>query len=77
MNVRIHAHEAKATNFSSVMLNDGTGDLFGMPTVFHSIHCLKTLRQLQFPEAYPDTWETYQPPQKGGINKHVDHCIDK
>lgn len=77
MNIRVQPEEARQSNFTSVELNDGSGDLFGMPAVFHSLHCLKTLRRIQFPESYPDSWERYKPPFPGGINDHVDHCIDK
>lgn len=77
MNIRVHPEEARRSNFSSVELNDGSGDLAALPTVFHSIHCLKTLRRMQFPESYPETFERYKPPFAGGINAHVDHCIDK
>ena len=45
MNVRVHPDEARqSSNFSSVQLNDGTGDLHGMPTVFHGLHCLVSPR---------------------------------
>lgn len=77
MNIRVHPQEVRNANFTSVELNDGSGDLFGMPTVFHSLHCLKTLRRIQFPESYPEDWERYKPDFPGGINDHVDHCIDK
>lgn len=41
MNIRIHPNEAQqADNFSSIELNDGTGDQMAMLTVFHSLHCL-------------------------------------
>lgn len=44
MNIRIHPHEAQqADNFSSIELNDGSGDQMAMLTVFHSIHCLVSL----------------------------------
>lgn len=77
MNIRVHPNEAKQSKFASVELNDGSGDLFGMPAVFHGLHCLKTLRRIQFPEYYKEEWEQYKPPFAGGINDHVDHCIDK
>lgn len=77
MNIRVTPAEAKKSNFSSVELFDGSGDLYGMPTVFHSLHCLKTIRQVQFPDAYPESWEMYKPPVPGGISEHLDHCIDK
>jgi hypothetical protein len=31
--------------FSSIELNDGTGDMAAVPTVFHNIHCLVRLLQ--------------------------------
>jgi len=77
MNVRVHSKEAEKSNFSSVVLDDGSGDLYGAPVVFHNLHCLKTLRQTFFPEAYPEAAEHYKSPGKGMINEHVDHCLDK
>ena len=44
MNIRVHPDEAaQSPNFTSIQLNDGTGDFHGMPTVFHSLHCLVSL----------------------------------
>lgn len=41
MNIRVHPNEARQSpNFSSIELNDGSGDMMGMPTVFHGLHCL-------------------------------------
>lgn len=77
MNIRIHPDEAeRADNFSSIELNDGSGDQMAMLTVFHSIHCLKTMREYVFPEAYPETWAKLKPPFPGGISPHMDHCIE-
>ncbi|SPN99265.1 uncharacterized protein DNG_02302 [Cephalotrichum gorgonifer] len=77
MNIRVHPDEARqSSNFSSIQLNDGTGDFQGMPAVFHGLHCLKTIREYVFPEAYPDTWEQFKPPFPGGISRHMDHCIE-
>ncbi|KAI0397658.1 hypothetical protein F5Y17DRAFT_414126 [Xylariaceae sp. FL0594] len=76
MNIRVHPDEARQANYTSVTLNDGSGDMTGMPAVFHSLHCLKTLRRIQFPDYYPEEWEMYKPPAPGGISDHVDHCFD-
>ena len=40
MNVRIHPDEAKAANFDSEEILDGSGDVFATPVVFHNLHCL-------------------------------------
>ncbi|KAH8890658.1 hypothetical protein GQ53DRAFT_650157 [Thozetella sp. PMI_491] len=76
MNIRVHPDEAQRSNFTSIELNDGSGDVAGLPTVFHSLHCLKTLRRTLFPESYPDDWEIFKPPFPGGIGEHVDHCLE-
>lgn len=44
MNVRIRPDEVqKSPGFTSIEINDGSGDLAAFPTVFHSIHCLVSL----------------------------------
>ncbi|WYZ42053.1 hypothetical protein EsH8_V_000948 [Colletotrichum jinshuiense] len=40
MNIRVHPAEAKRANFTSIELADNSGDVYGMPTVFHNLHCL-------------------------------------
>lgn len=46
MNIRVHPEEARQMpGFSSIELNDGTGDMAAVPTVFHNIHCLVRLLQ--------------------------------
>ncbi|KAI0126716.1 hypothetical protein BJ170DRAFT_629692 [Xylariales sp. AK1849] len=76
MNIRVSGEEAERTNYTSIELTDGSGDLFAMPAVFHSLHCLKSIRQYLFPESYPDAWEYMKPAELGGISKHMDHCIE-
>jgi hypothetical protein len=77
MNVRVPNETASQTNFTSLELGDGSGDSWGTPAVFHSLHCLKTIRQAQFPSQYPEAWEIMKPDEDGGMNMHFDHCLDK
>lgn len=43
MNIRVHPAEAKRANFTSIELADNSGDVYGMPTVFHNLHCLVSI----------------------------------
>jgi hypothetical protein len=38
--MRVHPDEAKAAGFESVEIADGSGDVYGLPVVFHNLHCL-------------------------------------
>lgn len=63
-------------NHSLVEIMDGTGDHFASLSVFHELHCLKTLRQYQFPTYYPDIWDMFKPGPDEMIGEHIDHCFD-
>ncbi|KAK0107044.1 hypothetical protein ONS95_003755 [Cadophora gregata] len=75
MHMRVHPDEAKAAGFESVELADGSGDVYGLPVVFHNLHCLYSLRRAMFPNVYIDDLDS-RPPGPNQINVHVDHCFD-
>lgn len=43
MHMRVHPDEAKAAGFESVEIADGSGDVYGLPVVFHNLHCLVSI----------------------------------
>ncbi|KAF2094939.1 hypothetical protein NA57DRAFT_45788, partial [Rhizodiscina lignyota] len=47
--------------------------------VFHHLHCLNMIRQMAYPDEYPDMWE-YKEDGKvnhdATISYHIDHCIE-
>ncbi|KAH6706385.1 hypothetical protein DL95DRAFT_464055 [Leptodontidium sp. 2 PMI_412] len=75
MHMRVHPDEAKAAGFESVEIADGSGDVYGLPVVFHNLHCLYALRRAMFPNVYIDDLDS-RPPGPNQINVHVDHCFD-
>ncbi|KAG4440786.1 hypothetical protein IFR05_003714 [Cadophora sp. M221] len=75
VHMRIHPDEAKAAGFKSVEIVDGSGDVYGLPVVFHNLHCLYALRRAMFPNVYIDDFDS-RPPGPNQINVHVDHCFD-
>ncbi|KXT08928.1 hypothetical protein AC579_9355 [Pseudocercospora musae] len=75
-NLRVPKDAAKKAGFQSIELDDGSGDLWASTAFFHNLHCIKYLRQAQFPEAYPKTWEIMKPLPDGSISLHADHCLE-
>ncbi|CAK1359006.1 unnamed protein product [Cercospora beticola] len=76
MNIRVPSSAAAASNFSSFELLDGTGDVWATPFLFHQLHCLKTIREAQYPERYPQSWEVMKPQETGEMSRHFDHCLE-
>ncbi|KAJ5033646.1 uncharacterized protein L3040_008758 [Drepanopeziza brunnea f. sp. 'multigermtubi'] len=75
VNQRVNKDEAKKAGFESTELADGSGDLYGMPAVFHNLHCLYALRRSMFPNVYVEDPDVV-PPGPNQINVHADHCFD-
>lgn len=77
INIRVPKDVAKQSNFTSIELADGSGDVMATPAVFHHLHCLKSIRQSMFPEQYPENWKIVKPLENGALGTHMDHCIEK
>ncbi|KAJ5203807.1 Major facilitator superfamily domain general substrate transporter [Penicillium cinerascens] len=63
-NLRFTKSEIEKLGKDAIELADGSG-YFGQVMVYHHLHCLKSVRQALYPNAYEKT-----------SKEHLDHCID-
>jgi hypothetical protein len=66
INIKLTTSDLQKINRKSTRLSDGT--YLGQLTVYHQLHCLKSLRQAFHPDYYHINMRH--------MDDHIDHCLD-
>jgi hypothetical protein len=68
INIRLTASDLRKIDRRSTKLSDGSDTYLGQLTVYHQLHCLKSLRQAFHPDYYHINMRH--------MDDHIDHCLD-